>query len=72
LIHGKNAAEMAEAAGKALFGQADLSDLDLTTLDAALAQLPRVEIGKNEPIPSWVDYWLLQESSSPSRLLVGS
>ena len=55
LIHGKDAAEMAEAAGKALFGQAELSDLDLTTLVAALAQLPRVEIGKNEPIPSWVD-----------------
>ncbi len=46
LIHGKEAAEMAEAAGKALFGQAELTDLDLTTLDAAFAQLPKVEISK--------------------------
>lgn len=55
LIHGPAAAEMAEAAGKALFGHAELTDLDLTTLDAALAQLPKVEISKNEPIPTWVD-----------------
>lgn len=55
LIHGAKAAEMAEAAGKALFGQAELSELDLPTLSAALSQLPSVKIGKNEPIPSWVD-----------------
>ena len=73
LIHGKDAAEMAEAAGKALFGQAELSDLDLTTLDAALAQLPRVEIGKNEPIPSWVDLLAASgvvDSKSAARRIV--
>jgi tyrosyl-tRNA synthetase len=73
LIHGKDAADMAEAAGKALFGQAELSDLDLTTLDAALAQLPRVEIGKNEPIPSWVDLLAASgvvESKSAARRIV--
>jgi tyrosyl-tRNA synthetase len=73
LIHGKEAAEMAEAAGKALFGQAELSDLDLTTLDAALAQLPRVEIGKNEPIPSWVDLLAASgvvDSKSAARRIV--
>ena len=73
LIHGKDAAEMAEAAGKALFGQAELSDLDLTTLDAALAQLPRVEIAKNEPIPSWVDLLAASgvvDSKSAARRIV--
>ncbi len=73
LIHGNDAAEMAEAAGKALFGQAELSDLDLTTLDAALAQLPRVEIAKNEPIPSWVDLLAASgvvDSKSAARRIV--
>jgi tyrosyl-tRNA synthetase len=73
LIHGKDAADMAEAAGKALFGQAEISELDLTTLDAALAQLPRVEIGKNEPIPSWVDLLAASgvvDSKSAARRIV--
>jgi tyrosyl-tRNA synthetase len=73
LIHGKDAADMAEAAGKALFGQAELSELDLTTLDAAFAQLPRVEIGKNEPIPSWVDLLAASgvvDSKSAARRIV--
>jgi len=73
LIHGATAATMAESAGKALFGQAELSELDLTTLDAALAQLPRVEIGKNEPIPSWVDLLAASgviDSKSAARRIV--
>ncbi len=73
LIHGKDAAEMAEAAGKALFGQAELSDLDLTTLGAAFAQLPKVEISKNEPIPAWVDLLAASgvvDSKSAARRIV--
>jgi tyrosyl-tRNA synthetase len=73
LIHGAQAATMAESAGKALFGQAELSELDLTTLDAAFAQLPRVEIGKNEPIPSWVDLLAASgvvDSKSAARRIV--
>jgi tyrosyl-tRNA synthetase len=73
LIHGKDAADMAEAAGKALFGQAELSELDLATLDAAFAQLPRVEIAKNEPIPSWVDLLAASgvvDSKSAARRIV--
>ncbi len=73
LIHGKEAAEMAEAAGKALFGQAELTDLDLTTLDAAFAQLPKVEISKNEPIPTWVDLLAASgvvDSKSAARRIV--
>ncbi len=73
LIHGKEAAEMAEAAGKALFGQAELTDLDLTTLDAAFDQLPKVEISKNEPIPTWVDLLAASgvvDSKSAARRIV--
>jgi tyrosyl-tRNA synthetase len=73
LIHGQKAAEMAEAAGKALFGQAELSDLDLATLDAALSQLPSVKIGKNEPIPTWVDLLAASgvvDSKSAARRIV--
>ncbi|NBU94012.1 MAG: tyrosine--tRNA ligase [Actinobacteria bacterium] len=73
LIHGAKAAEMAEAAGKALFGQGELMDLDIPTLDAAFAQLPRVEIGKNEPIPSWVDLLAssgVVDSKSAARRIV--
>ncbi len=73
LIHGKEAAEMAEAAGKALFGQAELSELDLSTLDAAFAQLPKVEISKNEPIPTWVDLLAssgVVDSKSAARRIV--
>ena len=73
LIHGAKAAEMAEAAGKALFGQGELADLDVPTLDAAFAQLPRVEIGKNEPIPSWVDLLAASgvvDSKSAARRIV--
>jgi len=73
LIHGATAATMAESAGKALFGQAELSEIDLTTLDAAFAQLPRVEIGKNEPFPSWVDLLAASgvvDSKSAARRIV--
>lgn len=73
LIHGAKAAEMAEAAGKALFGQGELADLDIPTLDAAFAQLPRVEIGKNEPILSWVDLLAASgvvDSKSAARRIV--
>ncbi len=73
LIHGKEAAEMAEAAGKALFGQAELSELDLSTLDAAFAQLPKVAISKNEPIPTWVDLLAssgVVDSKSAARRIV--
>jgi tyrosyl-tRNA synthetase len=73
LIHGKEAAEMAEAAGKALFGQAELSELDLATLDAAFDQLPKVEISKNEPIPTWVDLLAASgvvDSKSAARRIV--
>ena len=73
LIHGKSACDMAEAAAKALFGQGDISKLDLATLDSALSQLPRVEIGKNQEIPAWVDLLAacgVVDSKSAARRIV--
>jgi tyrosyl-tRNA synthetase len=73
LIHGKKACDMAESAAKALFGQGDISGLDLATLDAALSQLPRVEIAKNADIPAWVDLLAacgVVDSKSAARRIV--
>ena len=73
MIHGQRACDMAEAAGKALFGQGEISELDLVTLDSALSQLPRVEIAKNQPIPSWVELLAgsgVVDSKSAARRIV--
>jgi len=55
MIHGEQMAEKVELAAKALFGHSDISELDLATLDSALAQLPRTQIAKGQPLPTWVD-----------------
>lgn len=55
MIHGEQMAQKVELAAKALFGHSDISELDLATLDSALAQLPRTQIAKGEPLPTWVD-----------------
>jgi tyrosyl-tRNA synthetase len=55
LVHGENECAQAEAAGKALFGQAEISQLDERTLASAFAQLPRTTITKSESFPTWVD-----------------
>jgi tyrosyl-tRNA synthetase len=73
MIHGQKASEMAEMAAKALFGQGDIAELDLATLDSALAQLPRVELMKNQQIPSWVDLLAgsgVVDSKSAARRIV--
>lgn len=73
MIHGQRACDMAEAAGKALFGQGDIAELDLDTLDSALSQLPRVEMVKNQPIPPWVDLLAASgvvDSKSAARRIV--
>ena len=55
LVHGQSECEQAEAAGKALFGQAELSELDERTLAASLDQLPRTTINRGDAFPTWVD-----------------
>lgn len=45
LVHGDRAVEQAEAASRALFGRGDLAELDEATLAAAVAELPRAQVG---------------------------
>jgi tyrosyl-tRNA synthetase len=73
LVHGEHQASQAEAAAKALFGQGELSELDESTLQSVLSQLPRVEISKNETIPTWVDLLAstgVVDSKSAARRIV--
>ncbi|MFM8632808.1 MAG: tyrosine--tRNA ligase [Candidatus Nanopelagicus sp.] len=73
LIHGVKMAKAVEEAAKALFGQAELGELDLKTLDSALAQLPKTTVKKGEPFPTWVDLLAatgVVESKSAARRIV--
>ena len=73
LIHGADMAKKVEEAAKALFGQGEISELDLTTLDSALSQLPRTEVKKGEPFPTWVDLLAatgVVDSKSAARRIV--
>ena len=73
LVHGEKECSQAEAAGKALFGQGELSDLDEKTLEAALAQLPRTAIAKGSQFPTWVDLLAatgVVDSKSAARRIV--
>lgn len=73
LIHGQQMAKSVEDAAKALFGQGEIDQLDLKTLDSALSQLPRTTIKKGEPYPSWVDLLAatgVVDSKSAARRIV--
>lgn len=73
MIHGEQMAQKVELAAKALFGHSDISGLDLATLDSALAQLPRTQIAKGQPLPTWVDLLAatgVVDSKSAARRIV--
>ena len=73
LVHGEKECVQAEAAGKALFGQGELSDLDEKTLESALSQLPRTTINKGDAFPTWVDLLAatgVVDSKSAARRIV--
>lgn len=73
LIHGAQTAVKVEQAAKALFGQGEISDLDLATLISALSQLPKVQIKKAEGFPTWVDLLAASgvvDSKSAARRIV--
>jgi tyrosyl-tRNA synthetase len=55
LVHTPDVAARVEDASKALFGQGDLSLLDLSTLTSALSELPRTTVSSGQEIPTWVD-----------------
>jgi tyrosyl-tRNA synthetase len=73
MIHGSAMAKSVEEAAKALFGQGEIGDLDLKTLDSALSQLPKTTIKKRDPYPTWVDLLAatgVVESKSAARRIV--
>jgi len=73
LIHGESTTQKVENAAKALFGQAEIRELDLETLQSALSELPRATIKKGEPFPTWVDLISssgVVESKSAARRVV--
>ena len=51
LVHGQRECDAAVAASRALFGRGDLHELDVRTLDSALAELPRAAVpGPGTPL----------------------
>ena len=73
LIHGAGMAKSAEEAAKALFGQGEIGDLDLKTLESALSQLPKTKVKKGDPFPTWVDLLAatgVVDSKSAARRIV--
>lgn len=55
LIHGADQAAKVENAAKALFGQSEIRELDESTLESALKELPRTTVSRTNEFPTWVD-----------------
>ena len=73
LIHGEDETSRVEEAAKALFGQSELKELDVKTLQSALSELPKVELTKGVDLPSWVDLITsagVVESKSAARRII--
>ncbi len=73
LVHSPEIAQRVEVAARALFGQADLSELDEATLASAIAELPRATISVQDEMPTWVDLLAatgIVESKSAARRIV--
>ncbi len=72
LVHGRRQTEQVVTASKALFGRADLHDLDAATLDAALAEVPTATVRLVDR-PTVVDLFVacgLAESRGAARRTV--
>ena len=73
LVHSPEIAQRVEVAARALFGQADLSELDEATLASAIAELPRATISLSDEMPTWVDLLAatgVVDSKSAARRIV--
>ena len=73
LVHSPEIAERVELAARALFGQAELTDLDEATLASAIAELPRTTVSAKEELPTWVDLLAatgVVDSKSAARRIV--
>ena len=73
LVHSPEIAERVEVAARALFGQADLAELDEATLASAIAELPRTTVSASVEMPTWVDLLAatgVVDSKSAARRIV--
>ena len=73
LVHSPEIAQRVEVAARALFGQADLTELDEATLSSAIAELPKTSISASDEMPSWVDLLVatgVVDSKSAARRIV--
>ena len=73
LVHSSEIAQRVEVAARALFGQADLAELDEATLASAIAELPRTTINVGDEMPTWVDLLAatgVVDSKSAARRIV--
>jgi tyrosyl-tRNA synthetase len=71
-IHGEETARKVEEAGRALFGQGDIRELDRETLLSVITELPRVEIEREGSI-TWSDAVAassLVDSKSAARRII--
>jgi tyrosyl-tRNA synthetase len=74
LVHGADECGRVVAASSALFGGAELTDLDEATIGAAVAELPHAALPVREPLPSILDLLLatgLAESRGDARRVIG-
>ena len=73
LIHGEATTMKVESAAKALFGQGEIRELDLSTLQIAIQELPRTTIAQSSEFPSWVELIVaagVVESKSAARRII--
>ena len=73
LVHGQSETDAVEAAARALFGQGELRELDVKTLEGALSELPKTTLAPGSTLPSWVDLICatgIVESKSAARRIV--
>jgi tyrosyl-tRNA synthetase len=73
LVHSPEISERVEVAARALFGQADLAELDEATLASAIAELPRTTVSASDEMPTWVDLLAatgVVDSKSAARRIV--
>jgi tyrosyl-tRNA synthetase len=73
LVHSPEISQRVEVAARALFGQADLTELDEATLASAIAELPRTTVSAGEELPTWVDLLAatgVVDSKSAARRIV--
>lgn len=73
LVHSPEIAQRVEVAARALFGQADLSELDEATLSSAIAELPKTTVSAANELPTWVDLLVetgVVDSKSAARRII--